>query len=990
MYEEYSEAYRTHSSTYGPDTAIFYQVGKFYEFYDWVDADTGSTQTSVKRFVDILGVRVSIKKGDGPKKSDGIFAGVPEQSLHKYAAALTRAGWVVVVYDQVKDWKGGVASRDVSRILTPATHVEALNEEATTFFAGVWISPSPWGSKDPFQFACVCLDLTTGKSITHEGTAAGKKQSWTTDDIFHFFQVYPPKECMVWFQGAAADKPTVGELQRNFGLNDVRLQILEAVDQGGFEIPMVREEFLQRAFAVQSLLPTREVLGIRARPLTERVLCSLFQRVQEYYPSGFKRIYMPKVWTPVANLSLGNQALFQLNIVTPKMDDSILGMFQRTNTAFGRRAMRQRLLYPTASVEQLKQRYAEIQAILELDEARRTSIQRSLRQIEDLPRLHRRLAEGEITPGEITLLDQSYICSQRILGELSNSPLKPAGPLEFEILKMEFSRFFSVEKASVANENAFCLQDAAAPQVARIESEIRELYENLNSVVRTVAKWATADGLKLEFREVLAPIITGNKAPMAALKVAVKSGNHPYPGMELHEKKLELPLLEQTYHKILAKRVELSRAIRLVLPTLCGQFADTCLHIWDSIENWVANVDVTYTIAAVSVERGLSCPTVDEEAESFVDIEGLRHPLIEASMTRTEYVKHSVKLGGGEGADKGWLIYGMNASGKSSLMKAVGIALILAQSGCYVPATKFRFSPFRTLFTRILNTDNLWAGLSSFAVEMTELREILQRADAYSLVLGDEVCSGTESVSATAIVGASLSWLKGKGSKFIFATHLHSLDSIVDGIAIWHLKVRYEVAEDRLIYDRTLTPGPGSSLYGLEVARAMNLPEEILTVAHKLRREIIGSRTEMDAPTSGWNTAMQRRECEICKKGFVKDLEVHHIRERREALNGVFEDGAQQDHVRNLVTVCSTCHDAHHAGTLEIGPLVQTSEGAIRLEADTETKQKSLRRSKWTNEQIQKIQEYLRTHPTIPPKRAVFDLEGLGIVISVAGLRGFR
>ena len=141
MYEEYSEAYRTHSSTYGPDTAIFYQVGKFYEFYDWTDADTGSTQTSVKRFVDILGVRISIKKGDGPRKSDGIFAGVPEQSLHKYAAALTRAGWVVVVYDQVKDWKGGVASRDVARILTPATHVEALNEEAATFFAGVWICP---------------------------------------------------------------------------------------------------------------------------------------------------------------------------------------------------------------------------------------------------------------------------------------------------------------------------------------------------------------------------------------------------------------------------------------------------------------------------------------------------------------------------------------------------------------------------------------------------------------------------------------------------------------------------------------------------------------------------------------------------------------------------------------------------------------------------------------------------------------------------------
>ena len=106
MYEEYVKAYKTHSSTHGPDTAIFYQVGKFYEFYDWIDPSNSSTHTSMKRFVDILGVRLSVKKGDGPNKSDALFAGVPEQSLHKYAATLSRAGWVVVVYDQVKDAKG--------------------------------------------------------------------------------------------------------------------------------------------------------------------------------------------------------------------------------------------------------------------------------------------------------------------------------------------------------------------------------------------------------------------------------------------------------------------------------------------------------------------------------------------------------------------------------------------------------------------------------------------------------------------------------------------------------------------------------------------------------------------------------------------------------------------------------------------------------------------------------------------------------------------
>uniref|UniRef100_A0A6C0K573 DNA mismatch repair proteins mutS family domain-containing protein n=1 Tax=viral metagenome TaxID=1070528 RepID=A0A6C0K573_9ZZZZ len=996
MYEEYGKAYRVHASKYGLDTAIFYQVGKFYEFYDWIDPVTGSTQTSMKRFVDILGVRMSLRKGDGPKGSDALFAGVPEQSLHKYAATLTRVGWVVVVYDQVKDWKGAVASREVARILTPGTHVEALNEadanKSAFYFAGVWFVEPTWGSKHPPQFACVCLDLTTGKSITHEGVASGKAASWTTDEIFHFFQVYLPKECVVWWKGSSPHRPSATELQRKFGLPGVRLEIMDANEQGGFEIPMVREEFLQRSFSVQSLLSAREALRLGARPLTERVLCVFFQRVQEHYPSGLKRLHWPQQWIPSMNLSLGNQALFQLNMVTPKMEDSVLGMFQRTYTAFGLRAMRRRLLYPTADRAILRRRYAEIQTIFALDAGSGDDVRRNLRQIDDLPRLHRRIAEGEISAAEITLLDKSYICARRI-SESTFVPPPSAGPIPFEKLMGEFHEIFSVEKASKSNENTFCFQNSAAPEVATIEKEIQSLYEILNSVVTTLNRSAKTDGLRLEFREVLAPIITGNKASMTSLGVILKGASQPFPGIQFHQKKssahVEIPILEKTFHTILKKREELGRAVKVALMSLCGKFADSCGLVWDALESWIENVDVTCTIATVSKERGLTCPILAETEESYIEVNGLRHPLIEACMSRTEYVAHSVHLGGTESG--GWLVYGMNASGKSSLMKAVGIALILAQSGCFVPATNFRFVPFRTLFTRILNTDNLWAGLSSFAVEMTELREILQRADEYSLVLGDEVCSGTESVSATAIVGASLKCLHGRRSKFIFATHLHNLDTILEGVAaIWHLKVRYEPVEDCLIYERTLTPGPGSSLYGLEVARAMNLPDEVLGTAHMLRRKLLGIQTEQNAPTSAWNSAIQKRECEMCGKGFVKDLEVHHIRPRRDATDGVFADGSQQDHVRNLVTVCSECHDAYHAEKLVIGPLVQTSDGAKRIETRNNEVFKTVRRAKWTDEQVKQIQEYLKTHPMVLPKRAVFDLGEFGITISASALKKFR
>ena len=790
------------------------------------------------------------------------------------------------------------------------------------------------------------------------------------------------------------DTPTPEFLQRQFGLPGIRIHILSGNAQGGFEKPAIREEFLQRTLSVKSLLPVRQALGTEAAPCTERILCSMLLRIREQYPSGFKYIPMPQQWIPEHHLSLGNQALFQLNMVAPQIEDSVLGLFQKTYTVFGRRAMRNRLLYPKADPLALEQRYEEIQTIIGMD---CSALHIYLRHIEDLPRLHKRLSEGEITSSEILLLDKSYISAKRLATLLDGSALSKASHWSFETVEESLASVFSVERANKASEDAFCFVEGSAPEVDRIEAELVRLSGSLTNCLETIRKWAglQPDALRLEFREILGPTITGTKGAMINLSQAIRSKELPYPGMVVQQKKsssqLEFPFLETTFQQILRKRSELQAAVRSALPKLCSKIADVCLEPWAALEEWIANVDITTTIAEVSMQRGFVRPQIQEADSSFLSVEGLRHPLIEAAKTRVDYVKHAVSLG--KGSTNGWLIYGMNASGKSSLMKAVGIALILAQAGCYVPATTFRFSPFQSLYTRILNTDNLWAGLSSFAVEMTELREILQGAGPRSLVLGDEVCSGTESISATAIVAATLTYLEKKGAKFMFATHLHSLLEIrslkeLSGLSVWHLKVRYDPVADRLIYERTLTPGAGSSLYGLEVAKAMNLPEEVLVAAHALRRELLGSANEMEASGSAWSPEIQRRACEQCGSDIVSDLEVHHIRERSSAnARGVFGDGAQMNHPRNLVVLCETCHDRVHSGALLVSPVVQTSEGPTRLSTVSDT---VTTRSRWSDEQVEAIKEYLRGHPNVPPKRAVFDLGEQGIQLSVVSLRKFR
>jgi DNA mismatch repair ATPase MutS len=187
-----------------------------------------------------------------------------------------------------------------------------------------------------------------------------------------------------------------------------------------------------------------------------------------------------------------------------------------------------------------------------------------------------------------------------------------------------------------------------------------------------------------------------------------------------------------------------------------------------------------------------------------VDAKKLRHCLIEQFQTNEIYVTNDIILG--DNKTDGMLLYGTNAVGKTSFIRALGIAVILAQAGLYVPCSEFNFKPYKYIFTRIIGNDNIFKGLSTFAVEMSELRTILRLMNENSLVLGDELCSGTETMSAISIFIAGIQQLHRCGSSFIFATHLHeivyfeeitSLSKLVQK----HMAVVYDKENDALVYE---------------------------------------------------------------------------------------------------------------------------------------------------------------------------------------------
>ena len=176
------------------------------------------------------------------------------------------------------------------------------------------------------------------------------------------------------------------------------------------------------------------------------------------------------------------------------------------------------------------------------------------------------------------------------------------------------------------------------------------------------------------------------------------------------------------------------------------QWRDAFWNKWGTavkeIVQWSANIDVWSTFAYISANYGYHSPTIVESEQTVIRGDDLRHPMIERIQEDVAgYVANDVDI---NNTQRGMLLYGMNASGKSSYMKSVGLALIMSQAGCWVPCRNFRHSIVTKLFTRISGNDDYMRGKSSFALEMEELSTILTSATERSIVLGDELCRGTE------------------------------------------------------------------------------------------------------------------------------------------------------------------------------------------------------------------------------------------------------
>jgi DNA mismatch repair ATPase MutS len=207
--------------------------------------------------------------------------------------------------------------------------------------------------------------------------------------------------------------------------------------------------------------------------------------------------------------------------------------------------------------------------------------------------------------------------------------------------------------------------------------------------------------------------------------------------------------IDEICKMITSAKVEMKDIITQVFYTFIEHF-ETFQEKMESIIQFITFSDIIYTKASLAKKYNYCRPTIVEADKSFVNAKGLRHSLIEHLQTNEIYVANDIYLGTNN--VDGILLYGTNAVGKTSFIKSIGISLIMAQSGLFVPCSNLVYKPYKYIFTRIIGNDNIFKGLSTFAVEMSELRTIFRLADENSLILGDELCSGTENTSAISLL----------------------------------------------------------------------------------------------------------------------------------------------------------------------------------------------------------------------------------------------
>jgi DNA mismatch repair protein MutS len=801
------------------DAILFYRVGDFYEMFH-EDAELAAK---------VLDIALT-SRGDGVP-----LAGVPVKAATEYLRQLVSAGHRVAICEQVEDPKSarGLVRREVVETVTPG----ALLQEG--WVAGArnnWIVGVTRGGgagtrlrvhgqrgsereSEHSRLGIAYLDLSTGELILETIAKNGLEEVLSRLN---------PAEVLV----SNAETAPLPRLPAS--------PLVTPRDDWEFDPELGRDD-LRRRFGLASL----DGLGVGPDDaLALGAAGALLRYLSELQPGGLSHLIRPIVRRADGFLWLDEMTRRNLELVEPLRAGTrgctLLETIDGTVTPMGARLLRQWLLSPLCDPEAIGARLDAVE-VAARDGRGRARLREALDGIRDLERLAGRAAAGRANPRELGALRDSFQRLPDVAGALSalaSSPL-PQGNRS-QLLADAADELDLL--ADLAGELAAGLADRLPATMGDGEvirsgydtelDQLRSLRDGgrqyIASLQQRERQRTGIPSLKVGFNKVFGYYLEITHTHLARVPADYERRQtlataERYVTPELKEYEARVLGAEE---RIAQREGELFGALRAAVGQAVGRIQQSARVL--------ARLDVWTGLAECAVTGRYVRPVMTGDFELV--LRGCRHPVIERMMPRESFIPNDARL---TEAERVLLVTGPNMAGKSTILRQIGLCVVLAQMGSFVPADEAKIGTVDRLFTRVGASDNLAGGQSTFMVEMSETSAILHNATSRSLVLLDEIGRGTSTYDGVAIAWAVTEHLHDfVGCKTMFATHYHELMQLPERLQhARNYNVAVRESGDAIVFLHRLEPGGTDRSYGIHVGQLAGLPAQVVARA----REVLGT-----------------------------------------------------------------------------------------------------------------------------------------------------
>lgn len=917
---EYFNYLDKYKQIYGDNVVILYQLGSFYELYG-IDNNKEKIG-NVQEIAQLLNIQLTRKNKNiiENNRKNPLMCGIPCCSLEKYIPVLIDNNYIIVLVEQYNS--DGKILRKVTKVLSTGTIFH--NDTDFNYITCITIEKL----KQDKYFAGICsIDVSLGNVIIFE--LSGNKQ--TIIDKTSFF-LKSHNTCEVIINTPFEQDFIINVLELEHAIIHYNISFPKEFKQNNYQ-----NEFLGKIYKNSTLLSNIEYLDLEKLSISIICFINLLNFIYQGNEEILFNLKMPMIYNPEDYLVLLNDTHYQLNIFNSEHNKSIKSKYKcvfdvinKTKTIIGKRKLKNDLLFPIINKDKLLERHKIIDELYNLSNSEIEQIRLYLARIYDIEKYYRKIGLNTLQPNEWCNLISSFNALIDIYKVSNVININTSLILKF---LNYFNQVFDFDELS-----KYTLSDLKGGIKIGFNANLDDLSNDYNNLYDSIVKIAndlsklidTENGVKVIFTDQYYLTTTNIRASAIKLKTDKFSFISNKSGTKITNNEI---------NKISNKLIIIETKLKLYIKETYTCILQDCYKDYSELFNHVINVigtiDTYINQVVVSKQFCYVKPEIINNENSYIDGIGLRHPLIERINDNIKYVTNDVKLGNLQlsNESKGSIIlFSLNGLGKSSLIKSIGICIILAQSGFYVPCDSMKISLFKTLIPRICGSDNILKNQSSFVVEMLELKMILKNANKNTCILLDELAKGTEYVSGNALVASTINYLNSINCPFILASHIHWLaDYFKNKVNIKHLSISFDTSGN-IIYERKLLEGSGSSIYGLEVAKHLGLNPDFIQDAFSIRNSLIGKNDLLlNTKKSIYNKSKIIDCCEICNYKPIKEndlpLDTHHINFQCNANTDGIINNFHKNEKFNLVILCKQCHIKIHQNIITINGYIQTSNG---------------------------------------------------------------